>query len=439
MAEVEAALGRLRETLAALWPAISRREHAEDARAPGDGGHTRGRVRACRDGAARLTEAEHQLEAAVERRDTLQATAGAAIAELERRLGEAGWRAHGQRRGSAQHRGPAREAQRAEGAAEALSQELRQQLEVATDARLAAVDGLRRFATTGLIAVALPETEALDPDAEWNVTQALRLAREIEQALSADPDEDARWQRLQRQVSDELGALADALRRHGNNAAASFREEGIVVEVTFRGHTTSLPALAAALAEEVEERQRLLDAHEREILENHLVGEVASTLQELITAAEKRVADTNRELAERPTSTGMQLRLRWTADPAGPDGLADARARLLRQTADAWSEADRTAVGSFLQNQIKAIRAQGRDRHLARAPHVRARLPPVASLHCRAPSGRHVAASLRPIVRRGARPGSEPSAVRRGILFLQFGGQPARSADRDARRGIRRR
>jgi len=162
---------------------------------------------------------------------------------------------------------------------------------------------------------------------------------------------------VQRQASDELSALADALRRHGYNAAALFREEGIVVEVTFRARTTSLPGLTAALAEEVEERRRLVDANEREILDNHLVGEVASTLQELISAAEKRVADTNRELAERPTSTGM-LRLRWTAEPAGPDGLADARARLLRQTADAWSEADRAAVGGFLQNQIKAVRAQ---------------------------------------------------------------------------------
>ena len=357
LAEVEVALGRLRETLAALWPAISRRERAADARR-----------RATEDAhaaesehdetAARLTEAEHHLGAAVERRDTLQATAGAAIAELERRLAELAGALNANdvaQRGTEDRLG---KAQRSEGAAEALSQELRHQLEVATDARLLAVDSLRRFATTGLIAVALPGTEVLDPDAEWNITQALRVAREIEQSLSADPDDNARWQRLQRQVTDELGALADALRRHGNNAAASFREEGIVIEVTFRGHTTSLPTLTAALATEVDERRRLLDAHEREILENHLVGEVASTLQELITAAEKRVADTNRELAERPTSTGMQLRLRWTADPAGPDGLADARVRLLRQTTDAWSDADRAAVGGFLQNQIKAIRAE---------------------------------------------------------------------------------
>lgn len=357
LAEVVAALGRLRETFAGLWPALARCGRAEDARTRA-AADVRAATSEHTEMAEQLMEAERRLGAVVERRDTLQATAGAAIAELERRLGEvAGAMAANDaaQRDSEERLG---KAQRDDGAAEALSGELRQQLATATDERLVAVGGLRRFATTGLIAVALPETEVLDPDSEWNVTQALRLAREIEQALSVDAEEDARWQRLQRQVTDELGTLADALRRHGNNAAASFREEVIVVEVTFRAHTTSLPALAAALADEVQERQRLLDAREREILENHLVSEVASTLQELIAAAERRLADTNRELAERPTSTGMHLRLRWTADPDGPDGLTDARARLLRQTADAWSEADRAAVGGFLQSQIKAVRAQ---------------------------------------------------------------------------------
>ena len=235
--------------------------------------------------------------------------------------------------------------------------------------RLAAVDALRRFATTGLIAVALPETSSCPTQTRSGTSRRRCAWRARSSRRFADRRRRARWQRLQRQVTDELGALADALRRHGNNASASLHEEGIVVEVTFRGHTTSLPELARALAEEVDDRQRLLDAREREILENHLVGEVASTLQELISAAEKRVADTNPELAERPTSTGMQLRLRWTADPARPRRSADARARLLRQTADAWSEEDRAAVGGFLQNQIKAIRARRTRRDLARAPH----------------------------------------------------------------------
>lgn len=357
LTEVAVALGRLREVLAALWPALERRQRADHARALAleDVGAAESEQR---ETVARRTAAEHQLAAAAERRDTLQATVGTAVEELERQLAEVGGALASN--DAAQRRTDTElgAAQRAEGAADGRRGELERQLDTATSERSAAVDGLRRFATTGLIAVALPDIATPGGDAEWTVTHALRLAREIEQALSGDADEDARWQRLQRQVTDELGALADALRRHGNNAAASFREEGIVVEVTFRAHTTSLPALTAALAEDVQERQRLLDAREREILENHLVDEVASTLQELVTSAEQRVDDTNRELAERPTSTGMRLRLRWTADPDGPDGLTDARARLLRQTAEAWSEADRIAVGGFLQNQIKAVRAQ---------------------------------------------------------------------------------
>jgi uncharacterized protein (TIGR02680 family) len=357
LAQVEAALVRLRETLASLWPAVARRDRAEQARTQ-VAADLRGTETEGAEAAAARTEIEHQRAAAVERHDTLEATAGAAIAELERKRTSVSAALSSNATAQRDTEKRLGNAQRAEGAADARRQELGAQIEAATESRLSAVDGLRRFATTGLIAVALPALDAPDPAEEWNLTQALRLAREIEQALSADADEDSRWQRLQRQVTDELGTLADALRRHGNNAGASFREDGIVVEVTFRGRTTSLPELSDALADEVDARQQLLDSREREILENHLVGEVASTLQELISAAESNVAATNRELAERPTSTGMQLRLRWAADPDGPDGLADARARLLRQHADAWSENDRAAVGGFLQNQIRTVRAQ---------------------------------------------------------------------------------
>jgi uncharacterized protein (TIGR02680 family) len=357
LAEVEAALARLRETLAALWPGVARHARATEAFAQlaDDVSAAESEVA---DAGRRLVEAEQLLGAAVERRDTLKATAGAAIAELERRLAEVASRlaANTNAQGGTEQR--LSDADRADASAESRATELRRQLDDIGAERFGAVEALRRFATTGLIRVALPDLEVLDTGGEWTITAALRLAREIEQALSAEADDDPRWQRLQRQVTDELGALADALRRHGNNASATFSEDGIVVEVTFRARTTSLPELAAALADEVLERERLLDAREREILENHLVGEVASSLQELIVAAEKRVAETNRELAERPTTTGMRLRLRWVPDPDGPDGLADARARLLRQRSDAWSEEDRAAVGSFLQSQIRAVRAQ---------------------------------------------------------------------------------
>jgi uncharacterized protein (TIGR02680 family) len=346
-------LTELEVAAATLWPALARAARAERALAQAhDDVRDAERERAGTE--IRLTDIKRQLAGAVERRDTLQATAGAAIAELEAQMRAVGHALRvnlGAQDGAETRVG---EAQRAEGGADARHRELRRQLSHATDERLSAVDGLRRFTDTGLIAVALGEVEVPE---EWNVTQALRVAREIEQALATEPDEDGRWIRLQRQVSDELAHLADALRRHGNDAAMFPREEGIVVEVTFQGQTKTLPELVSGLAAEVDERRRLLDTREREILENHLVGEVASALQELIVAAEQGVRDINAELAKRPTSTGMQLRLRWSTDPDAPDGLNDARTRLLRQSTDAWSEDDRAAVGGFLQHQIRAVRA----------------------------------------------------------------------------------
>ncbi len=353
LGEITRALEEFALTVATLWPANARAVQAERALAQA---HDDVReAEAERAGTRmRLIELERQLATAVERRDTLQATAGAAIAELERQLGEV--RDALRTNAAAQDGAEVRvgEALRAEGGADARREELGQQLTQATEERLGAVDGLRRFTETGLVGVALADLALPE---EWNLTRALALAREIEAALAGEPDEEGRWVRLQRQVSDELGHLADALRRHGNDAAMFPREEGIVVEVTFQGQTKTLPELVTGLAAEVDERRRLLDTREREILENHLVGEVASALQELIVAAEQRVRDTNAELADRPTSTGMQLRLRWSTDPEAPDGLADARSRLLRQSTDAWSEEDRAAVGGFLQRQIRAVRA----------------------------------------------------------------------------------
>lgn len=351
---VTAALGRMQAAVACLWPALARVTRAAQALADvradvGEAEHDRD------ERSGRLAEVERRLAAAVERRDTLRGTAGAAIDELERQVREVSLalRTNEETQRVAEDRLGA--AQRGEGAADADQRQLREQQARLTQERARAVDDLRRFAGTGLIAVALPELAAPE---EWNITQALRHAREIEQELASEPDEDSRWARLQRRLSEELGPLADALRRHGNDAAMFPQEDAIVVEVTFQGQRKTLPELTSGLEAEVGYRRQLLDSREREILENHLVGEVASALQDLITAAEARVRDTNAELAERPTSTGMQLRLRWSTDPDAPEGLADARRRLLHQTADAWSEEDRAAVGQFLQHRIRTVRAE---------------------------------------------------------------------------------
>jgi uncharacterized protein (TIGR02680 family) len=350
-------LQAFRLALAALWPALHARDDAHEAAAllavdvdvaaREFAGH-----------GERLATVTREAAASAERHQTLQQTVGAAVAELQRRLAEvAGGQCENERE---RVRTDARraQAQREEGIQTGLCQKSTADLEQATERRRDDIEALRRFAGTGLIAVALDEIELPETEEEWGVTAALRLARQIEQTLGDVADDDPTWQRAQRRASDEHGVLADALRRHGNNSAMHVQDESITIEVVFRGRATTVPALAAALAEEVADRSRLLDEREREILENHLVNEVASTLQELISQAEQYVVNTNAELAQRPTSTGMQLRLHWRVLEEGPPGLAEARERLLRQSADAWSEEDRAAVGAFLQAQIQEVRSR---------------------------------------------------------------------------------
>lgn len=355
--EVQAALHAFRVALAELWPALLARDRAHQVtrQARADVGGAETEVTEAR---GRLGVAEREHAACAERHETLARTAGAAIAELQRQFAAVAAELRENERQRDETDVQRSRAQRAEGSTDGLRQQLQRELDRAGESRVEAIAALQRFASTGLIGVALEGVELPEATEEWGVTVALRLARQMEQELTEVGNEDSAWQRSQQRVNDELGTLADALRRHGNNASASLREEGIIVEVTFRGHTTSVPALAEALEAEVADRQRLLDEREREILKNHLVNEVASTLQELISDAERQLARTNVELADRPTSTGMQLRLRWVVDGDGPSGLPEARERLLRQTADAWSEEDRAAVGAFLQSRIQEVRSQ---------------------------------------------------------------------------------
>jgi len=114
--------------------------------------------------------------------------------------------------------------------------------------------------------------------------------------------------------------------------------------------------LRDTLAEEVAQRQSLLNAREREILENHLVGEVAMHLHDRLRAAEELVREMNEELKARPMSTGMMLRFTWEPIVDGPPGLAEARKRLLA-AGGTWSPQDRESLGTFLQQQIQAVRA----------------------------------------------------------------------------------
>ncbi|MGW9026544.1 TIGR02680 family protein [Streptomyces sp. NPDC055722] len=356
LAAVRQALADYTALLAALWPAL--RERAAAGRAVADeraevqqGG---GRVAEL---AERAEESARLASAADERHTTLRSTVGAAVAELERRLAETAEALtaceRDQRRMREEYTAADRRTSRAEGRIEQLEKDVRE----AAAARTAAIAALQRFTATGLLAVALPEAAVPPLDAgPWAATPAIALARAVEADLSTTDDSDGAWERVQKRLGEEYKKLQDSLSGGGHGASARMTEDGMVVDIVYQGRERAVPDLAEALAAEVAELTRILSAHEREILETHLLTEVAGTLQELIGNAERQVRAMNAELAERPTSTGMRLRLVWRPSRKAPTGLERARERL-RQSADAWTSEDRTAVGEFLQTQIAHAQA----------------------------------------------------------------------------------
>jgi uncharacterized protein (TIGR02680 family) len=316
-------------------------------------GESRGRLAEATEAAATARE---EASAAQAMHEALRETAGAAVEELYRQLEEV--RRDLERRNAAEKAARAVE-QRAlgdRGKAEGARERLRAEIEEATRTRDAAVAEFQYFAATGLLRVALPSLEVPDVAQPWASTPAVLLARAVNAGLESVDEADGPWDRIQKRVTEEHKLLADAMARHGHSAGLTLREGVIVVDVVFQGRSHDIPGLAAALGEEAEQRARLLSAREREILENHLLNEVAGTLHELIASAEAEVRQMNDELESRPTSTGMKLRLIWQQARDAPDGLDKIRHKL-RQTIDAWSSDARAAVGAFLQQRIAAEHA----------------------------------------------------------------------------------
>lgn len=291
------------------------------------------------------------------RYEALHATVGASVAELQTRLAgiaadlrnvaeELRTVAKDQLDAAAQH-----------GRAEEKVRDLQRRREETDAARQERVAQLQTFAGTGLLRVALAEltVPAADAAEEWSVTGALGVSRAAEQRLHDVDESDDAWSQAQQRVSSASTDLQTQMSRHGHTAFIEQRGEVLVARVRLLHEDVDVDQLADRLATDVAERERLLSAREREILENHLINEVAGHLHELLVTAEEQIDRINRELAERKTSTGMQLRVRWRERADGPAGVVAARNLMLRSDAT-WTAEDRGAIGEFLQAQIADVR-----------------------------------------------------------------------------------
>jgi uncharacterized protein (TIGR02680 family) len=312
---------------------------------------------------AHLAERSTLAEQARAHADALESVIGPQVKSLKDRLE----RARGvvaRLEGSEKRQGEVlRRATEARAVAEQQQQHSVAGLEQRAAARMAAVENLRLFTATGLLASGLAGSVAAQdlPEAQvpWTIDPALALARRVEQALTHLDDGEERWARAQQRVTEDLQLLQRALSALGENAAASTTDFGFVVHVQWRQRAERPETLAALLQAELLERGTLLSAREREVLENHLQAEIASQIQALLRAASQQVAAINTELQRRPTSTGVRFRLQWQSLPEGqgggqgaPAGLHAARERLLHTNAALWAPADRQAFGALLQQRI---------------------------------------------------------------------------------------
>ncbi|WP_340649644.1 TIGR02680 family protein [Pseudoxanthomonas winnipegensis] len=255
-------------------------------------------------------------------------------------------------------RDAASEAGKAHAVASARAEQAEQALADRIAVRADAVERLRQFTASGLLVSALPEQEL---PAQWSVDPALNLARRIEQALARIDDNEQAWNRVQKQISEDLGELQRGLGTLGHQAISEPNDFGLTVSIQYQNRAERPDALARLLAEDIAQRSELLSAREREVLENHLQAEIATEIQRLMRAADERVKAINAELYKRPTTTGVRYKLRWeplSVEEGAPAGLEQARESLLNTSADLWSPEDRRTVGEMLQQQIAAERAR---------------------------------------------------------------------------------
>lgn len=352
--ELHEALQLYRQAASELWSKLvlhlAVREHLADAAEQAQEATVAAALRT-----ARWQEALGKAQSAAEQYRVLQESVGAAVEEILCRLEGAKQRLNEVRRA----RGSCGEQRSAQDKVLAVAQRDVDTFASARDRdateRDKAVTHFKVFAATKLLPLAVRGISEEDLAAAASTTRVVDAARVLETELADVSFDEAAWERSQNAIYKRTEELKAALSAQGYQPEAGTEAGVFVVSMPFLGRTLTMLALRDALTEEVNSRKLLLNAKEREILENHLIGEVALHLHELLHNAEALVQRMNDELRKRPTSAGMQLRFVWRAADDAPAGMADARKRLLRADGT-WSPAEREALGSFLQQRIQEVR-----------------------------------------------------------------------------------
>lgn len=352
--ELAEALGSAHHAALDHYAAVRRLGDLDAADATAQGGLAEAVADLARDRALAEAATRAQREAEV-RRDVLQEAHGAAVGEILAAI-EAAKRDVADATAALQAAGDAwRATDRAEAEAQADARSTSARAVECEQERDGHVARVRALVDAGLVAV----LEVPPPEGAWSTTRAVDLARRLEDQLATVAMDDAGWSRVQDALHRDLEELRRALIEHRWDPVLRTWDELCVVEVSLGDTPLRVPELRTRLDEEVRTREAMLTAREREVIENHLVGELATELHELIHQGEALVREMSREVEARATSTGMRLRFDWRLREEAGTAVADARKRLMRQGA-AWSPADRDLIASFLEERLDAERAVDR-------------------------------------------------------------------------------
>jgi len=193
----------------------------------------------------------------------------------------------------------------------------------------------------------------------FSPSAAVDLARRLEQELKEDGHDLDRWNKLQSEITQSFIELSDQLGRHGHHPQLRSIDDGSVnvIACDFRGESRTIRQLAGLVSAELEDRKRIFEEREREVIENHLIGEAANELQKRIRDGEEWVVKVNEELGEVATSSGIQLKFSWDIASPDDDTLKSVRGLFLKTSA-AWTPRERDIISQFLQNRIRAEREQ---------------------------------------------------------------------------------
>jgi hypothetical protein len=305
----------------------------------------------------RLQEAESKSVEADARYNTLHSNTGASVAILHSQTTTAKTKLENAQHEAKVAAAELMSAKNDEVKAQEQIQQLTEKLDVIVRDRSAAIDKLHLLARHNLFAdahTAFCEFEV----GTWSVTRGVEIAREIDKTLREIRADDDAWLGHQTVLFQRFNELQTSLGTHGHQPQMEYADDSLVaIACPFHGRPLRLGQLQAALADEIATQERLLTEREREAIDNHLIGEVATTLQELIRDAETKVADMNEEITRCSTSTGLTMRLRWEPRTEEvPEGLPEAR-QLLLADSELWSPEERKQLGQFLHGLIKDARA----------------------------------------------------------------------------------